>query len=161
MKKVIDVQIGHVKVRQGKIVLESRAIGSCIAIVAYDAANGIGALAHVMLPGRAPADKKTSEKTKYAANAIDAIVSRMARLGSRNDDIEVALVGGANVLNKKDDTICKDNIESVLELLEKKRLKVRAQSLGGTNRRNVFFDIGRGIVSCSEGNGGKVQLWRP
>ncbi|RKY24700.1 MAG: chemotaxis protein CheD [Planctomycetota bacterium] len=161
MKKVIDVRIGQVKVQQGKVILESRAIGSCIAIVAYDVTKGIGALAHVMLPGRAPADKETSQKTRYAADAIDAIVSKMARLGSKNGDIEVALVGGANVLNKKDDTICKDNIESVLGLLEKKRLKVRAQSIGGTNRRNVFFDIGRGVVSYSEGNGDKVQLWRP
>jgi len=159
MKKIVDIQIGQVKAGKGKVILQSKAIGSCVAIVAYDAIKSIGALAHVMLPGRAPA-KKMIEKTKYAANAIDAIVNKMSKLGSKKDDIEVVLVGAANVLRREDDTICRDNIESVLELLVKKRLKVKAQALGGTARRSVSLDIERGIVSCAEGNGSQTELWR-
>jgi chemotaxis protein CheD len=159
MKKIIDVQIGQVEADRGKVILQSKAIGSCIAIVAYDAAKNIGAMAHVMLPGSAPA-KKATEKTKYAADAIDAILNKMARLGSKNDDIEIALVGGGNVLNRKDDTVCKNNIASTLEVLQKKGLKVRARAVGGTIRRNVSLDIERGIVLYSEGNGSEVQLWR-
>jgi len=159
MKKIVDVQIGQVKAGKGKVILQSKAIGSCVAIVAYDAIKSIGALAHVMLPGRAPA-KKMIEKTKYAANAIDAIVNKMSKLGSKKDDIEVVLVGAANVLRREDDTICRDNIESVLELLVKKRLKVKAQALGGTARRSVSLDIEWGIVSCAEGNGRQTELWR-
>lgn len=144
---------------RGKVILQSKAIGSCIAIVAYDATKPIGALAHVMLPGGAPA-KKAVEKTKYAANAIDAIVSRMSKLGSKKDDIEVALVGGGNILNRKDDTICQANIESALQLLEEKHLKVASQAVGGTVRRSVSLDVERGIVSYTEGNGSEKQLWR-
>jgi chemotaxis receptor (MCP) glutamine deamidase CheD len=84
----------------------------------------------------------------------------MARLGSRNDDIEITLVGGGNVLNREDDTICKENIESTVKLLREKGLKIRARALGGTNRRSVSLDIEEGIVSCSEGDGSDVQLWR-
>ena len=159
MKKIIDVQIGEVKTGRGKVILKSKAIGSCIAIVAYDAKKNTGSLAHVMLPGRAPS-KKTVEKTKYAANAIDEIISQMTRLGSKKDDIEVALVGGGNVLNRQDDTICKDNIESTLELLGKKNLKIRATAIGGTSRKGVSLDVERGIVSYAEGNNGEVELWR-
>ena len=159
MKKVIDVQIGEVKAGRGKLMLQSKAIGSCVVIIAYDATQNIGSLAHVMLPGKAP-DKKTGEKTKYAANAIDAIVSRMSLLGSKKDDIEVVLVGGGNILKRKDDTICGDNIESVLELLRKKHLKVSVQAVGGTVRRSVSLDVERGIVSYSEGNSGETELWR-
>ncbi len=159
MTKTIDVQIGQVEAGRGKVILQSNAIGSCIAIAAYDATKNIGAMAHVMLPGRAPL-KKESEKTKYAADAIDAILNKMARLGSKTEDIEVALVGGANVLDREDNSICEDNIESVLELLAKKGLEIRARALGGTNRRSVSLDIERGIVSYSEGNGCEVQLWR-
>jgi len=160
MKKVIDVQIGEVKAGRGKLVLQSKAIGSCIAIVAYDAVKYIGAVARVMLPGGAPADKKTKEKAKYAANAIDAVVNRMSKLGSKKDDIEVVLVGGGNILNREDDTICNANIESALELLGEKGLKVRAQAVGGTARRSVSLDVERGIVSYSEGNSGETELWR-
>ena len=158
MKRIIDVQIGQVKTAKGKVILQSKAIGSCIAIIAYDPTRNVGSLAHVMLPGSAPADKKASEKTKYAANAIATIVSKVSRLGSRKEDLQVALVGGGNVLNRADDTICKDNIESTLRLLSKEGLKLRAQALGGTNRKSVRLDVERGIVSYSEGNGAERQL---
>ena len=160
MKKIIDVQIGEVEVRGAGVILQSKAIGSCIAIVAYDTAKGIGAMAHIMLPGSAPADKQSPEKTKYAANAIDVMVDKMARLGSKNDDIEVAIVGGGNILNREDDTICKENIKSVVELLAAKRLKIEAKAVGGTSRRSVSLDVDSGIVSYAKGNGSEVQLWR-
>lgn len=160
MKKIIDVQIGEVEVGRGKVILKSKAIGSCIAVLAYDATKNIGAMAHVMLPGSAPANKEPNERTKYAANAIDAMVSRMGHLGSKNDDLEVVLVGAGNVLNRKDDTICKDNIQSTLELLRKKHLKVSAQAVGGINRRSVSLDVERGIISYSESDSSEIQLWR-
>ena len=158
MERIVDVQIGQVKACKRNVMLQSKAIGSCIAIVAYDHRRNIGSLAHVMLPGRAPVGKEPDEKTKYAADAIDAIVRRMGLLGSKKDDLEVTLVGGANVLNRPDDTICKDNIESTLQLLREKGLKVRAQALGGTDRRCVCLDVERGIVSYTEGDGGERQL---
>jgi len=160
MSKIIDVQIGQVKAAQGKAILRSKAIGSCIAIVAYDRVRKIGALAHVMLPGKAPARKKRGAKTRYAADAIDAILTQMTQLGSKTDDIKVVLVGGGNVLGRKDDTICKDNVESVLELLLQKQLNVQAQAVGGTARRSVSLDVERGIVFCTEGNGSEMQLYR-
>ncbi len=138
--------------------LQSKAIGSCIAIIAYDPTKNIASLAHVMLPGHAPADKKPSEKTRYAADAIDAMLRKLSRLGSKKDDLEVTIVGGGNVLDRADDTICKDNIESTLKILRETGLKVRAQALGGTNRRSVSLDLESGIVSYTEGNGSERQL---
>jgi chemotaxis protein CheD len=95
MKRIIDVQIGQVKAGKGKEILQSKAIGSCIVIIAYDTTKSIGALAHVMLPGRAP-DKKAVEISKYVTDAIDAIVSKMSQLGSQKADIEAVLVGGGS-----------------------------------------------------------------
>ena len=158
MKKVIDVQIGQIEVAKGKVILQSKAIGSCIAIVAYDPKRNIGSLAHVMLPGRAPAGKEPSERTKYAADAIDGIVAKMSKLGSKKADLEVTLVGGGNVLNRADDTICKDNIESTMQILREKGLKVRARALGGTDRKGVSLDVECGTVSYTEGNGSERQL---
>jgi len=120
MKKIIDVQVGEVEVGQGPVILQSKAIGSCIAIVAYDAAKKIGALAHIMLPGRSPADKKRVEKTKYAANAIDTIVNKMSRRGSKKGDIEVALIGGGNILNRENDTICRRQNDARIQIEQKK-----------------------------------------
>jgi chemotaxis protein CheD len=159
MAETVDVQIGQVKADRGQVVLKSSAIGSCIAVVAYDAIKKTGAMAHIMLPGPAPAGKKGAEKTKYAVNAIDAIVSKMAQLGSTGADIKVAVVGGANVLQKVDDTICESNIKSTIEHLKKKHLEIVGEATGGTGRRNVWLDIDEGIIYYTEGDGGKKQLW--
>lgn len=159
MKETIDVNTGEVKVGGENIVLRSLAIGSCIVIAAYDFKKKIGAMAHVMLPGRAP--KKALEKTKYAADAIDEMVIRMTRAGSNKGDIEVCLVGGGNVLKKEDDTICKDNIESTTQLLEKKHIPVRTAILGGIERKGVFLDVESGGISYTEGNGEERPLWKP
>jgi len=160
MRKIIDVQIGEVKAGQGKVILNSKAIGSCVAIAAYDRERKTGALAHVMLPGRAPQGKEGEEKTKYAADAIDLIIEEMGKYGSRKENIEVVLVGGGNVLNREDDTICKENIESVEGLLNERGLKARAKSVGGTSRRSIYMDVEHGVVSYTKGDDSEMQLWR-
>jgi len=158
MKEIVDISTGEIEVGAKGIILRSVAIGSCVVATAYDSKNNIGAMAHIMLPGRAP--EKAQQKTRYAADAIDALVSQMGQLGSKKDDIEVVLAGGGNVLGRENNTICEDNIESILELLKKKHLKIKAQAVGGTDRRSVSLDIEQGIVYCAEGNGNEKQLWR-
>ena len=160
MKEIIDVQIGEVVSGRGAKILKSSALGSCVAVIAYDAASKIGAMAHVMLPGTAPANKGTDEKTKYVVDAIGAMIADMTRLGSTTDNIEVVLVGAANVLQRPDDTICRDNIESIRTVLKDRHLRIAAEALGGTSRRCVSLDIEFGIVSYSEGDDRENELWR-
>ena len=68
IKDTIDVQTGEVKAATGKVILRSIALGSCVAIVAYDPNMKNGAIAHVMLPGKATTRTKPDEITKYAEN---------------------------------------------------------------------------------------------
>jgi len=159
MKKIIDIQIGHVAAASGQTVLKSSALGSCIAAAVWDAAGGIGAMAHIMLPGKAPNDKEPDEKTKYAVDAIDAIVDEMAKAGSACEDIEAVIVGGGNVLQKPEDTVCQSNIDSVLLRLGEKDIRVVAQAVGGIKRRGIVFDLESKIVLCSHGDSGEKQLW--
>jgi chemotaxis protein CheD len=159
MKRVIDVNTGEVIVSDENVVLRSVALGSCIAIAAYHPTKKIGAMAHVMLPGRAP--EKAEEKTKYAANGIQEMIERMTGAGADRDDIQVCLVGAGNVLGKKDDTICKDNIESTKKLLEGEHITVRGTVLGGKERKGVFLDVETGRVSYTQGDEKERFLWQP
>jgi chemotaxis protein CheD len=160
VEKVINVGTGAVKVGRAGVTLGSTAIGSCIVIAAYDSSRKVGALAHVMLPGRVPKEAGR-KRTRYAANAIDELIDKIGRTGAKKCDIEVCLVGGGNVLKEEDDTICRDNIESTTQLLEKKQIPIRAAVLGGTKRRGIFLDVKRGKVFYTEGEGKKKLLWEP
>jgi len=159
MKEVIDINTGAVEVAGAGVILRSAAIGSCIVIAAYDCSRKVGAMAHIMLPGRAPKDAY-SKRTRYAADAIDEMINKITRTGVNQCDLEVCLVGAGNVLKKQDNNICKDNIESTTELLKKKHIPVRAAALGGTERKCISLDVETGCIFYKEGDGKEKLLWK-
>lgn len=159
MKKTIYAQTGEVKVAKKNTILKSNAIGSCIVITAYDRQRQIGALAHIMLPGKAP-ENRVFQKTRYASDAIDELIYILKLNGANENNIEVCLAGGANVLKRKDDNIRQDIIVSVEELLKKRKIKIKAKSLGGTERRSISLDLDNGKVYYSVGDGPEKLLWK-
>ena len=159
MEDIIEVNTGEVRTARNKTTLRAMAIGSCIVITGYDRNNKAGAMAHIMLPGNAPAKK--NQKSKYAADAVDELIKQMVRAGTKKADIEVVLVGGGNVLDRENDTVCQTNIDSVSQILKEKDIPVRACALGGTQRRMVRLDVETGTVMYSEGDGKGKLLWQP
>jgi chemotaxis receptor (MCP) glutamine deamidase CheD len=69
-------------------------------------------------------------------------------------------VGAGNVLKKQDDTICKNNIDSITRLLKEKHIPVRASVLGGTERKGISLDIKNGSVYYTEGDREEKMLWK-
>ncbi|MHC4645746.1 MAG: chemotaxis protein CheD [Planctomycetota bacterium] len=159
MKEVVDVSTGEVKVGRSKTILRSLAIGSCIVVVAYDSRRKVGAMAHVMLPGSAP--KMTPERTKYAADAVNDMMSQMTGAGASRDNIEVCLVGGGNVLKRKDDTVGRENVESTTQILERENIPIRKAVVGGTERKGVLLHVDTGRITYTEGDSGERPLWKP
>lgn len=158
-KETIYVLTGEVKAGNKSAILSSNAIGSCIVIAAYDAKEKVGVLAHIMLPGKAQTNKET-HKNRYAANAIEELIRRMNMLGTKGNNIEVCLVGGANVLKKKDDATGLNNLSSVNDILKKERIKIKAKSVGGTERRSISLDVEKGSIYYSVGDGIEKLLWQ-
>lgn len=160
-KTTIDVPTGKVEIGGENVILSSAAIGSCVVVSAYSLGKKVGGLAHVMLPGKSLKDDE-QEKTKYAEDAIEEILKRMdvgAYGHAPVHDIEICLVGGANVLQRPDDMTGKNNIDSIVELLRGRKLKIKAQSLGGTERRSVTFDVERGSIFYTVADEDEKLLW--
>ncbi len=160
MRVIVDVNTGEVKASNEDVILRAIAIGSCVVAAAYDSRTKTAAMAHVMLPGKAP-ESKSFEKTKYASDAIDEMLHEMSLKGSIRGDIEICLVGGGNVLKKEDDTVCQDNINSTFQIFREKNIPVRATALGGTKRKGVFLNVKDGCISYTEGDKEEKVLWKP
>jgi chemotaxis protein CheD len=156
--RIVDVQTGEVKVGGDRAVISSTAIGSCIAIVAIDPQAGIGGIAHIMLPGKAPG-WVDGPKTRYAHDGLFYLVKSLLQFGARRELIKVCLVGGANVLLDPEDSVCRDNCASVFALCAGYRLTVCAQSLGGFKRRRVLLDVEKNMVFCGIGDNSDFILW--
>jgi len=156
-----DVLVGEIHVAAGSAQIVANALGSCIAVVLYEPRHRIGGVTHVMLPGEAPPNEQDGERQyRYAQNAIDGLLERLAGAGAERGNLCAMVAGGGNVLGRSDDTICRDNIASVLGILAGKGLYPCAQSLGGTVRRRIRLDVGNGVWYCAEGDGPEMVLWR-
>lgn len=158
-KILIYVNTGEVRSGSPDTILNSGAIGSCVVITAYDPEKKNGAMAHVMLPGTVPS-KNQMNSTKYAANAIAELLSQMKSPDSKPENLEICIVGGANVLKRENGHIGEDNLISVKMLLHEKQLEIKAQSIGGLERRTVIFDIEMACIFYTVGDSKQKVLWQ-
>lgn len=154
-EEIIDVNTGEIKVSSKPVILRALALGSCVAVVAYDKINKIGGLAHVMLPGKSP-NKEKIEKTKYAENAIDTLLTSMQNLGSNRADIGISLVGGANMFGE--DSIPKEVVYSILGYLKTIGIEPKNKIIGGKNYRTASLDIASGKIFYTESDNMSGQL---
>lgn len=143
----IDVDTGEIGVSLEGAVLQSIALGSCVALAVFEREREIGGMAHIMLPERSP---KADGNTKYAEDAIDALLDQVKALAGEISNLEISVVGGANVLQKGD--IPDKVIESVLGYLKKLNLEPTCMRIGGIRRRSAFLDATTGFVFYTEGD---------
>ncbi len=156
--EIDEVSTGEVKTVSTGKTLNANALGSCIAVIVYDPYQQIGGMAHIMLPGAA--DKSNSHnKFRYAEDGIEELLRQLTYYGSDISKIRCVIAGGANVLKRRDDTICEMNINSTFEILRRNNISINAHSLGGEKRRRVSFNIAKGLVLCRVGNDQETVLW--
>ena len=145
------IATGHLATGSKIGVIRSTPLGSCVAVIAYDKTSKNGGIAHTMLPGKSPTQEK-AEENKYAENAIENLLDALKNLGSNKTNIEICLIGGANVLRKENDTTADNLIFSIFEVLEQKKLSIKKTSLGGYERRTAKLTLQTGIVSFTLGD---------
>lgn len=152
--KIIDVDTGEIIVSSEPVVLQSVALGSCVALAVYEQNSKTGGLAHIMLPGKSPSP---NFDTKYAEDAIEALLDSVMKQGAKLRNLEISIVGGANVLQEGD--IPDKVINSVLDYLKNLNLELNCMRVGGIERRSLFLDTATGNVYFTEGdNSEKILL---
>ncbi len=151
------IQSGEIAVGSRSELLVSSPLGSCVAVMAYDAKTKICGMAHIMLPGKSQKGNPV-HKNRYAADAIDDLLRKLHQAGIPNENIDICLAGGANVLKKENDTLCIELAASVVQIIGEKKLKVRATSLGGYERRIASLDPETGIAYCTIGESPEMVL---
>jgi chemotaxis protein CheD len=145
------VASGNVILGTQNSVLVSTPLGSCIALIFYDKILKTGGMAHIMLPGKSPKNKKT-EKYKYAEDAIQSLLTQLYFKKSKKKNLLCFLIGGANVLQKKDDKLVKLIVSDVKARIQQREIQVLKESLGGFERRTAVLNLSQKKISVSIGN---------
>lgn len=159
----VPVRIGEIRVADGDSLLFTVGLGSCVAIVLYDARTRIGGLAHSMLPtpasGRSGA---TAPVGRFASTAVPELIRMMERAGAARRRLDAWLAGGASmfrdVLDSEGLRLGRRNVEAAREALSAAGLTVRGQDVYGTYGRSVWLRTADGELLITSVNNPDVRL---
>jgi chemotaxis protein CheD len=132
-----------------QITLSTYALGSCVAVVAYEPTAKAGGLLHLMLPDStiSPA-KAQSQPAMFADTGLPLLFRSMAGLRIDYSRMRIFLAGGANVLCDADTfRIGERNIQAATDYLKRNNLFIRHTSLGGTINRTVHLNVATGDIT--------------
>jgi chemotaxis protein CheD len=144
------VGVGEMGVsNNASLTLSTYALGSCIAVVAYDRYSHTAGLLHLMLPnsGISP-EKARTQPAMFADSGLPLLFRALAGLNANPSGVRLFVTGGANVLCSTDSfRIGARNIEATRAWLDRNGYTVHQSIVGGTINRTVHLDIGTGRVT--------------
>jgi chemotaxis protein CheD len=131
------------------ITLSTYALGSCIAVVAYDPFVKAGGLLHLMLPdSKLCPDKATTQPAMFADTGLALLLRSLVGVRAELGRLRLFLAGGASVLCINDNfKIGERNIRATTDYLAQKGLFARRSDIGGTINRTVHLNVGTGAIT--------------
>ena len=129
--------------------LWSHGLGSCVAIVLYDASTQTAGLAHILLPNENYSRDRT-RASKFANAAVPLLMTEMRRAGARGT-LTAKLVGGASMfgalLTTTGVNMGARNTASAREALRRAGIRIVAEDVGGDFGRTVAVSVADGKVT--------------
>lgn len=119
-------------------------LGSCVAVCLYDPVVRCGGMNHYMVPSW---NGEGLESPKYGNIAIDMLLQKMLDVGAQKHNLVAKVFGGASqyyqnsILN-----VGERNVMIARTMLEKLRIRVVANSIGGNRGRKIAFNTDNGDV---------------
>lgn len=125
----------------------STILGSCVAVTMFNERLKIGGICHALLPEkRTPHD---DDDCRYVDSSIMYMLKKLEAMGVGRHEVEVKLIGGADVIDITDTTkpsVGRQNIEKALEMMDTERLSLTHSDVGGTTGRKIHFYTHTGVV---------------
>ena len=142
IKEEIYIRPGYICLPKSPVNLYT-VVGSGIVITIYDTKKKYGGMNYYIRPRR----KEPSHSTPiYACPAIIGLLDMFSRYGSKVDDLEAHIYGGAE--NRQSESfiegISQENVNVGLEILEKKNIRITGKDIGGDRGRKVVFNTKTG-----------------
>jgi len=128
--------------------LKTYALGSCVAVMAWDKKLKIGGLIHVALPDSKIDPEKARIKPGYFADTgIPDLFAKLEKMGAKKENIQVKIAGGAETVQVIHAMqIGKKNTEACKRILEELDINIDAENTAGKDPRTVELSINDG--SC-------------
>ena len=136
-------------------------LGSCVAILLYDAEARVGGMAHILLPSPA-LSRVDSNPAKFPQTAVPRLLELMAADGAKPRRITARLAGGASMfaalVPPGSIQMGERNLVASREVLNAHQVPLVAEAVGGDFGRTVRFRVCDGRVQISTVSHGIQQL---
>jgi chemotaxis protein CheD len=152
----IDVGIGEYGVSsQAGDEIKTYALGSCVAVIAWDPERHVAGLIHIALPeAKVNPDKAKIRPGYFADTGLPAFVKAMEKQGANRRKLKIKLAGGASIMDEnRQFDIGRRNMIAIKRFLWKEALGVVKEDTGGTISRTVSIDVATGEVLLSNAKG--------
>lgn len=117
-------------------------LGSCVSVCLHDRKKKYGAINHYIY------DQPHGEKPTaiYGSVSIKYMLKLMIKFGSKMEDIDAYIVGGARSDNLKSSTVGSDNIEIAREILQKANISIKKFVHAGKSGKKISFNTYNGQI---------------
>jgi len=130
-------------------VLVTLGLGSCVAIMLYDAQTKAGAMAHILLPSTSLAHDATNP-AKFPATAVPLLIDRLKKLGADPRRLVAKLAGGASMFSQLTSPgtiqMGERNVVAARSALRTAEISIVREAVGGDRGRTVRFHVKDGHV---------------
>ena len=127
-------------------------LGSCVAILLYDAEARVGGLAHILLPSPA-LSRVDGNPAKFPQSAIPRLIELMVAAGAKSQRITARLAGGASMFSAlaPPGTIQmgERNLVAVRQVLNSHGVPLIGEAVGGDFGRTVRLRVCDGRVEVT------------
>jgi len=157
----VVVRVADLRCALGDDTLITVGLGSCVAILLYDAEARIGGMAHILLPSPA-LSRKDANPAKFPQTAVPRLMELMTADGAKPQRITARLAGGASMFAAlaPPGTIQmgERNLVAARQVLNTHRLPLVGEAVGGDFGRTVRFRMCDGQVQISTVSHGVQHL---
>lgn len=148
----ILVRVADLRVGAAGNVLVTVGLGSCVAILLYDAEARVGGMAHVLLPSPA-LSRKDSNPAKFPQTALPRLLELMGAEGASTRRITGRLAGGASMfggmVSPGTIQMGERNIVASRQALYHHGIALTGEATGGDFGRTVKLWVADGRVEVS------------
>lgn len=123
----------------------STLLGSCVSACIRDKKTKAGGLNHFLLPEK---QGDESSSARYGVHAMELLINDLLKLGSKKENLEAKIFGGANVIQTSAaNPVGSQNSDFVIDYLRAELISITAKDLGGDFPRRIYFFPDSGKVS--------------
>jgi len=136
----------------------STVLGSSVSVGLYDKRLKTGGMYHFLFPRANAGEKATA---LYGNIAVPVLIKMMMENGSQRAHLEAQIFGGAFNTEASAMDIGRDNFRTARQILDRKRIRVVSEDVGGSIGRKVVFNTNSYEIGILKVNRLRDSDWYP